>query len=236
MEFSRQLYPIALVRRSAATFLCACAVLFGATTTATAQSGAVSAFAFSHEPHRDVSCVACHQSDAGKVGKVRVTEQQCMSCHHTGPAAQACTRCHGPAELTKPYRTVQQFQLSVAPAPVSRTLVLDHQQHADVKCQACHQSPPRLQAGTLACNGCHEQHHAPDADCGSCHEARSVAAHDNASHLKCGGAGCHSDNPVPANTRTRPLCLTCHADRTQHYPAANCVECHAMPMRGTALR
>jgi len=235
MAFSKGQY-LNLASRAGAAFLCASALLLGAAATARAQTGALSALAFSHEPHRSVSCLTCHDSDAGKVGQVRVTEQQCMACHHTGPAAQSCTHCHEPAELARPYQTVQRLQLSVTSTPITRTLVLSHQQHSDVRCQACHQQPPRLAATSLACSSCHQQHHTPDADCESCHDARAVPAHNNASHLGCGGAGCHSDNPVPASTRSRSFCLTCHTDRSQHYPASGCVDCHAMPMRGAGQR
>jgi hypothetical protein len=124
---------------------------------------------------------------------------------------------------------VQQFRFSVSPTPVSRTVVFGHQEHGNVQCRSCHQAQPRLSAGSLSCTGCHEQHHTPDADCQACHDSRPVAAHGNAVHLGCGGSDCHRDSPIRAGARTRQICLTCHAERTRHYPATNCVDCHVLP-------
>jgi hypothetical protein len=82
-------------RRGAAAILLATAVLFGASTTAEAQRRSENQF--SHEPHRNVVCVACHVSSRTGLGPARVTEQQCQSCHHTGAVGAACTRCHAAA-------------------------------------------------------------------------------------------------------------------------------------------
>ena len=223
-------------RRAAAAFLLASAVLFGASTTAEAQRRNENQF--SHEPHRNVACAACHVSNRTGLGPARVTEQQCQSCHHTGAVGAACTRCHAAAELTRPYQTMQQFRLSVSAQPVARTLILNHQQHGSLQCRDCHNRPPSLSASALSCGSCHEQHHTPDTNCRSCHQPGPGGAHGNAVHLGCGGSECHRAMPVPANTRTRQMCLTCHADRAEHYPAPNCVECHALPAgdRGQAKR
>ncbi|NJD10535.1 MAG: hypothetical protein FIB01_08905 [Gemmatimonadetes bacterium] len=214
-------------RRGAAALLLAGTALLVTNTGAHAQRRSDNRF--SHEPHRNVTCVACHASNGAGLGPARVTEQQCQTCHHTGTVGAACTRCHQASELTRPLPTVQHFRLSTSTEPVARTLLLSHQQHGGVQCRACHDQPPRPGAKALPCGSCHEQHHRPDADCQACHKSSPGNAHGNASHLGCGGSACHLSTPVPAGTRTRQMCLACHADRAAHFPTGNCIECHALP-------
>lgn len=218
--------PRLLVRIALTTLLAGAAVL---TASPAAQAQRRSDRRFSHGQHRNVTCVACHVSNGAGLGPARVTEQQCQTCHHSGPTGAACTRCHQASELARPFSQVQQFRLSVSAEPVPRTLQLSHQQHGSLDCRACHSKPPRLDAKALSCGSCHEQHHTPDADCRACHQTKPGGAHGNSAHLSCGGSACHLSTPVPATTRTRQMCLTCHADRVDHFPAANCIECHAMP-------
>lgn len=190
------------------------------------------ASAFSHEPHKQLDCVACHVKKGEDLGPARLSEQQCHSCHHTGPVAGACTRCHAPGTLSQGKKSMQSFRLTVSPTPVMRSLAFDHKAHANTQCTRCHQTPPRLSAGSISCSGCHESHHEPDVECVSCHEAIPDKAHGMKAHETCAGAGCHKSTPVQASARTRQVCLTCHQDRVKHYPSVTCTDCHVMPMAG----
>lgn len=215
-----------LAGRTAAAILIAGATLFGSSE-ASGQRQAIRPF--SHEPHRQVSCRSCHEMEGENVGAARVTQQQCHSCHHTGPVAGACTRCHVSGQLSQPYPSMQQFRLSISPVPVSRMVVFDHQQHDAVECRSCHKRPPLLEAGALSCSTCHDAHHAPDVDCRSCHESRRDGAHGIAVHSGCGGSDCHDAMPVQTTARTRQFCLTCHPEQAPHRPAGNCIDCHLLP-------
>lgn len=218
------------IPRGAVAALALGAALLGTTTRLAAQDR--SASDFSHQPHRDVTCVSCHRSEGGRIKPASITPQQCQSCHHGGPAAARCTSCHQRAELSKAYSTMQQFRLSFAAQPVSRSVTFEHEQHEGERCASCHQTSASAEVGTMACAGCHEQHHAPEVGCTSCHQSRQPGAgsHGNSSHLTCAGAGCHRASPVPATARTRPVCLACHSDRSLHYAPINCSDCHVMPM------
>ena len=222
------------VRRGAVALLLALAGVLVLSAAASAQSDRKGGF--SHEPHRKVKCESCHISDSTGVGPAKLTREQCTSCHHSAPVATSCTRCHAPKELTRRYASTQKLRFSFSAEPVARTLTFGHAEHGTLQCSTCHDAGPGLLASAAACQGCHEQHHAPHVECRSCHESRADGAHRNASHLGCAGSECHRASPVAPNARSRQVCLTCHGQQVQHRPGVSCVECHVLPQPAKAGR
>jgi nitrate/TMAO reductase-like tetraheme cytochrome c subunit len=183
---------------------------------------------FRHAQHRDVDCAACHSTEQSH-GAVAITSfAECRSCHHTGPVAEPCTRCHERGELVRQYRAVQPMRIASAPA-VNRAITFDHRWHQAESCNACHTAGLTQSAAAVSCTACHEEHHRPDTNCRLCHTPPSPQAHTATAHLTCTGAGCHTPPPFQGVPRTRQLCLSCHQELVDHYPGRNCVDCHALP-------
>jgi hypothetical protein len=184
--------------------------------------------AFRHASHRDVNCTVCHSMEDthGRVTVTGITE--CRSCHHAQPVAAQCSRCHPAAGPSDSYRETRTVRFSV-PGPVSRTLPFQHAPHTRVECGRCHTGGLTLSAATASCEGCHTDHHGADANCIGCHQDPPAGAHNANAHVTCTGAGCHTPPPFRPIPRTRPLCLACHQDLTDHRPGRNCADCHALP-------
>lgn len=125
------------------------------------------------------------------------------------------------------------MSLAVWEAPRTRSLPFDHGSHEELECGECHRDRPLLSADR-ACSDCHEEHHAADATCWSCHATPPVDAHDVAVHeTSCTGAGCHGTAAEGAvvghRERARSVCLSCHTDQVDHEPGARCADCHLLP-------
>ncbi|HUJ73774.1 MAG TPA: cytochrome c3 family protein, partial [bacterium] len=113
--------------------------------------------------------------------------------------------------------------------------------HAEILCDACHTGGPMKPASCRGCHGfpasgapmisleckqCHlkEQQVKPLADCTSCHGAPG-GLHTAGMHPAAGCTACHSPHtwlPAPRET-----CLTCHTDKSQHFAAQPCAQCHS---------
>jgi hypothetical protein len=182
---------------------------------------------FEHARHRDVQCTACHETERTHGAVVIASFAECRQCHHTGPVAQPCTRCHEQRELAQPYRLPQPMRIA-GRAARTRQLPFNHAQHPNEPCSACH-TPGLTQSVTISCTSCHEQHHRPEAQCRSCHDAPVPDAHTTRAHLTCSGAGCHQPPPFRGVPRTREVCLSCHTTQVDHMPRRNCVDCHVLP-------
>jgi len=189
---------------------------------------------FDHPTHADEECTRCHAANE-EHEQFRVTELgDCRSCHHTPPRSSDCLACHdgggdAPSTTRQMIRTLD-IQLGGLDRP-QRLLPFQHATHDGVTCTTCHVEGLRLGASETDCTVCHEDHHQPTASCSSCHAEPADDAHDRMAHLGCGGAGCHerAAASILATPRTRSVCLSCHRELTEHYPAQECMSCHILP-------
>lgn len=186
---------------------------------------------FRHETHRDVECRACHESEEPE--HLHLTLEDCRSCHHQGPLASSCTRCHAPSDartIARPVVRTLDIRLGSLDRP-ERALPFRHSSHGDLACRTCHTEGLERSAEELQCTDCHGMHHGPTVRCRDCHEPPAPAAHDREVHLGCGGSGCHERAPAGIRMvpRTRSFCLVCHDGMQYHKPGEACASCHRLP-------
>lgn len=185
---------------------------------------------FDHRRHERVSCVSCHGTGAEHRTILIKTARDCASCHHDPAKALSCSTCHGTTLLNaKPISSTLRF--SVWDSARARVLNFSHDRHTGLNCRDCHGTPATL-ARNRDCSSCHEQHHQPQATCGSCHVQAAAAVHKASVHLTCSGAGCHAPEVAPPPTLSRTLCLACHPAQTAHEPGRTCRDCHRMNNTG----
>lgn len=180
------------------------------------QRGTFRGLEFDHRPHVTTArlpCTSCH-ADLDQHGEsVLASAADCAACHHSG--AVTCERCHAGA------RGAPERAIATAAGEFR------HPVHAaaGLGCTACHGSG--FQAARVECEVCHESHHQPQAACSSCHGAGLKDKHAGFGHEGC--TVCHGDNVSGITTWSRKVCSTCHTDRTDHYPDADCHVCHQVP-------
>jgi nitrate/TMAO reductase-like tetraheme cytochrome c subunit len=187
---------------------------------------------FAHDEHTVVECASCHVSDESHGAATVTAVADCQSCHHTVPVSRDCARCHEAADApVSTHRWTQEIHLDVGVDESSRTFVFPHASHNDSDCASCHSEGLELEPSPeLDCQSCHEDHHTPVSDCAACHKVAPVSAHPpEEAHVTCSGAGCHETVPFEGVPRTRPFCLGCHQDLTDHEPDRPCAECHTLP-------
>jgi len=186
---------------------------------------------FLHSNHRNVQCVKCHDSSRSH-GALKVSSiKDCRGCHHTDGLGTQCSRCHqAPGGGAQPAYTVERTLTLSVRKPVDRTMPFDHRKHTSEQCSTCHTQGLELSAAKVDCDQCHEQHHALDNDCTSCHRSPPVRAHPvTQAHTTCAGSGCHANPPFQAlPTTTREVCLVCHQQQKDHKPGRICADCHAL--------
>lgn len=183
---------------------------------------------FTHEDHRDMDCLACHQSGRAAVPEA---EQWCASCHHEETATRACSSCHRREALRSYTAQVERTLRFSVGDPRTRALTFSHVPHDTLACTGCHTGRPLLSASDVSCSECHEEHHSTDAACVACHERAPADAHPVEVHLTCSGSGCHdpSELPARATSRRRNVCQACHQEQVDHRPDQECVHCHVLP-------
>ena len=188
---------------------------------------------FRHEDHPSVTCAACHGVGAGHATVTLANRADCRGCHHSPPVDNDCKACHDVDEVRATAFVVTRtlnIRIGSVDRP-ARTIPFEHANHWQTDCHACHTGTDLTTAQGADCSGCHLEHHEPTAACRTCHEGPAPGAHDANAHLRCGGAGCHTQVPpgiVPA-PRTREVCLVCHRDRSEHQPQKTCSACHRLP-------
>jgi hypothetical protein len=199
------------------------------------SGGAVAAPAdtFSHERHKALACVTCHDVRSNRI--IRFEQPRgCQICHHEAPARSDCATCHEPGELRAAIEAHAVVQVAGRP-PRERTLPFSHETHAPERCVACHVTPVSLAPPPTvqACADCHDQHHEAGRDCASCHrsaatrtahEAANLPGAPPAAHRAC--ADCHDGATVDRLVPTRSFCLACHEPATDHYAERECTVCH----------
>jgi hypothetical protein len=185
---------------------------------------------FSHERHKELSCIACHTTSRRPTRLTFQPPRGCQICHHQAPARSECATCHQSAELA-PAQPVE-VRVSVKGHPSrAQPASFDHAKHESRACIECHTTPVSLEAEEKVsqCVSCHTDHHAADKPCASCHtgdspERRRAHASPVEGHLAC--ASCHAPTVVDRLVPDRPMCLTCHAPQREHYADRQCTVCH----------
>ncbi|HEX9885018.1 MAG TPA: Ni/Fe-hydrogenase cytochrome b subunit [Longimicrobiales bacterium] len=199
------------------------------------ETGALAgSLGFLHTDHDGMVCADCHRSPEEHGTLERMAVEDCRGCHHAPARADDCLDCHVREDVLAVSRTVTRtldIQVGSLDLP-ARALAFDHRVHEAVECRACHTGAVTLGGAEGAdCSRCHGAHDVAGADCLACHAPPVDGAHDERAHLGCGGSGCHE--PVPAGLLpvplTRPTCLLCHEDQTEHWPGVECTACHALP-------
>ncbi len=174
---------------------------------------------FPHEPHvmrGSLSCADCHTPLADHGGTTITSQAQCNACHHQQIRPMNCAACH-PGPGGAPEATV-----------AHRVGDFSHNTHTagGVACADCH-VPPTMDAAAVRCQNCHEQHHAPERSCLSCHRGGVMRTHDRSVHTACGE--CH-DLPPTIGRWTPQVCTVCHVTQAAgHYPDRACDACHQIP-------
>jgi hypothetical protein len=188
---------------------------------------------FAHARHESVSCVTCHTTTT-QHGGLKATARQCTACHHGNTAVgRNCASCHSADELAPRRAITTRVRLTVAQAPVDKTLPFEHGRHARVTCDQCH-AQDLARTVQQTCTSCHADHHEATRDCASCHPP-SRTTHTRALHLTgCAGSGCHDQEKTPATTPVRATCLACHQEQKDHKSGRECAPCHLSTWRTNA--
>ena len=183
---------------------------------------------FPHDRHRPLACITCHTTRQGGTRLTFTAPRGCQLCHHQAPATSTCTTCHADAKRAAA-DTVTALVAVAGHPPRGRPVVFRHERHQAARCVACHTAPATLAPEPTAatCQACHENHHAPGRDCGSCHgAAQPRAAHATLGDMHVACDNCHAEKVVALLTPDRAFCQTCHADKREHHTGRECTTCH----------
>jgi nitrate/TMAO reductase-like tetraheme cytochrome c subunit len=186
---------------------------------------------FLHGPHTDklvIPCQRCHEPapatfPQSRHGRVRLTKENCVSCHHW--QKENCGACHG----TGPAAGVN-----------FRGVAFPHTRHtsAGVDCKTCHMKSIRgeRRLSAIAPENCASCHHKPDnrASCLACHGKLVDAPRPptvpfrgvtlpHKRHVDEIGLECKDCHKPARGMRVEPICQTCHH---QEEMRPNCSGCH----------
>jgi len=188
---------------------------------------------FSHGPHRDLECSACHSSKIRHGALILHSEADCQSCHHERPGRDNCVQCHPPAAIHAPSVGNITFTLSGVQQTATHRIRFEHQKHQSVPCVRCHTNSLTRAPDGANCSACHDQHHGPNANCTVCHTGpNTIAAHTVDDHGNC--TQCHGAKVENLPLTTRAACLVCHTAQVNHAPGRVCENCHHVISRGGA--
>ncbi len=187
---------------------------------------------FSHKIHKVLACGGCHDQQKSHGSLTVRTKADCATCHHAADRPIACQGCHTKANgLDKNFSKTVTMRVADK-APATRTLVFNHQNHKELECKGCH-SNGILLGVSRDCASCHDNHHAPERACATCHKT-TKAMHDRNAHDGCAGSSCHKNAAVLALPTSRTTCLACHVEQVNHKPKRECAECHAVSWTAVA--
>lgn len=179
---------------------------------------------FLHAPHVErlgLPCVKCHDAVSatfpkGAHGRVHLTKQDCITCHHW--QQQNCGACHG----SGPSGTIR-----------FRGIAFPHVRHtttARVECRTCHmrQVGGQRQLTAISLESCATCHHKQTEHCLGCHAsgpAQPVTwngiVFPHAKHpLLC--SKCHSNPARGAAVINAAACKGCHHKAAPPVPCARC--------------
>ena len=183
---------------------------------------------FSHQRHRQLTCLTCHSTTSRTSTLTFEPPRGCQICHHQRPASSDCATCHQPEELEigVPVR----MNVTVASREArEREVPFVHPVHGRSACTECHVTPVSLEpaAPVATCAACHQEHHAARIACASCHRTEQVmTAHQPPVNAHGGCAACHESRTVAALEPDRSFCLSCHPAGNDHYSDRECSVCH----------
>jgi hypothetical protein len=191
------------------------------------------------EPKVRAKCEGCHANSVYRTNKLA-----CIDCHkekdkHKGQFGTDCARCHSPERAFKDARPTiahDRFPLEGL--------------HKTAKCESCHANN-RYKLGQVECVTCHEKtdpHRGKlGRDCAKCHRPEKGAPrfdHETMTHFVRDGAHrrvacsfCHRpppESPPPVGW-TKDL-VPPPLDRRFPVMGKECVDCHADPHRGAAVK
>lgn len=179
---------------------------------------------FDHGAHvvrGGLECEKCHTPLEEHGGTTLKSIAGCDACHHRAIGGRNCAACHeGPGGAPIETMWLSEGDFS---HPVHRA--------AGLGCADCHR-PPTMSAAGLRCEGCHADHHRPETTCLGCHRGGALAEHTRDDHVLC--SGCHRPPADRIDRWSRSVCMSCHADLTDHYAPRACEECHRVPPLGSA--
>jgi DnaJ-class molecular chaperone len=184
---------------------------------------------FSHDRHKHIACIACHNNPSGRGRLTFAAPRGCQICHHQAPATSRCANCHA-SEAYSSARTVRASVAAAGHPPRDRELTFRHEVHRELQCVACHTTPGTLEPepSVARCTACHDGHHAPGRDCSACHaagaEVRAAHTPPVEAHVACDA--CHAAGIVAGLAPDRAFCLTCHAQQREHQGERACTVCH----------
>jgi hypothetical protein len=183
---------------------------------------------FSHERHKELSCITCHPSDRAHGRLSFEPPRGCQICHHQAPARADCTTCHQAGELMASLDVSVRVTVGDSP-PRTHAAVFAHETHRVLSCTTCHTTPVTLapEPAIAQCASCHQDHHASGRTCSTCHSGEGfLAAHRPALTTHTGCDNCHSRETVELLMPARSMCLTCHSEQRDHYAGRECSTCH----------
>jgi len=182
----------------------------------------------SHSPRKGFKCVLCHDSTElpdPNHGKLKLTQNDCFSCHHLEKRFSSCKLCHKP----------------VNKKVIIMNMSFDHMKHssstATISCEDCHlriDHTDRLK-DSLTCLPCHHVEPAPTG-CKSCHENAYVpkmsdkyegfnhGMHVKSEYMDDGCWSCHVKD-YKFSKPTEMACAKCHHSTKQGI-GPKCVVCH----------
>jgi hypothetical protein len=185
---------------------------------------------FSHDRHKQLTCLTCHVTSRGHGELTFQAPRGCQICHHQAPATSDCASCHAETELADSVATTIAVTVSdrAGRAARPRPVAFAHGEHASIRCTDCHTVPVSLDAAApvTACTACHQDHHQARRDCVGCHAVDVAAAHSDSLNAHMGCAACHREATITRLVPDRGLCLTCHAPQRDHYVDRECTTCH----------
>jgi hypothetical protein len=183
---------------------------------------------FPHDTHRKLACLTCHLAPRGEGGLTFQPPRGCQICHHQAPARSECGSCHAPFELESPVAVQVGIRVRGHETRV-RPVEFLHDRHTTLACVTCHTTPVTLAPpdSVLACQACHEDHHASGRHCAACHKTDAIATpHQRPADAHTACDACHSPDRVSRLVPTRSFCLTCHDQAQDHYAPRECTACH----------
>ncbi len=186
---------------------------------------------FSHDRHRDLSCLTCHTMATGHGRLTFEAPRGCQICHHQAPETSDCSVCHA-AQTLEPPRSVRVRVAVAEEPPRERPVDYAHTAHAGLRCVDCHTAPVTLRPpdAVKQCTDCHGDHHTAARTCATCHLTEAIrSAHERPAdaHVKCDA--CHNPETVALLFPDRSFCSTCHQEQAaDHYVERECATCHML--------
>lgn len=192
----------------------------------------------SHSIEQKLDCTGCHEESevtSDRHGKLTITKENCLACHHVELHVSECKRCHVDIDENPMKYREQEF-------------VHGFTVESDVDCGLCHVKDPNasLKKEEINCVKCH--HTTPDLDCVKCHKDEIDSSFDpcpdRKRKLSWSVSFRHSEHPeqdMPCRechvssdhneTGLREYSLNCSKCHHTSPTMKSCIECHQEPFQ-----